>query len=232
MYPGSGTRWTRWTCGSTTGRWMTSVSLTSGSCLVLMPASRAGAMPLGGDQHLPAFERGSQLLLPEGEEPVLVRSDLMDPDVVEARIDPFFHGLHVLLDIRTDGHALGRMLGRDRLRHGHEVGRPPQLLRDLAAQTLDRPELVSELPACRRGARPADLQLDVLRLARAAGTVVLRDELRIGAGRDEAVPDARREISRCRAGRGHVDRRRRAQRIETCVLGIEEPSVEAPLAAA
>src|SRR5437588_286745 len=110
MVRGSRIRSTRSTRCSTTGRSMTSVSLTSGSCLVLMPASRAGGMPLGGGQHLFALEGRPQLLLPEGEEALLVGPDLMDPDVVEAGVDPFLHGLHVCLHVRSDRHALGRML--------------------------------------------------------------------------------------------------------------------------
>src|SRR5437016_5076835 len=188
---------------------------------------------LGSDgAHLP-LEQRPELLLPEDEETLLVRADLMQADVIEPGIDAFLDRAEVWLGIRADGRVLRRLLDGDGLDGRLEVRGPADLLRELAAQRARGPELVHELARGRGIASPADLHLDVSRFPRAAGAVVRRDDLAIRVCRDEAVGDTARDPRHLRSTCRDVDRRRRfAERVETGVLDGEVRPAVALLASA
>src|SRR5882762_888237 len=191
----SGTSWTRSGC-------------TEGGL-----ASDRGSLPL---------EHGPQLLLPEIQEAILIRSDLMQTDVIESRVDALLDRAQIGLGIRADGRVLRRLLDGDRLHRGFEVRGPADLLRELTAERARGPELVHELARGRGVAPPADLHLDVSRFPRAAGAVVRRDDLAIGVRGDEAIGDAASDSGHFRSTRRDIDRRRcLAERVETRVLDGE-----------
>src|SRR5438552_2401224 len=143
---------------------------------------------LGSDGVSLPLEQWPELLLPEDEESLLVRADLMQADVIEPCVDAFPDRSDIGLGIGTDRHVLRRLLKSDRLRRSFEIGRPADLLRELAAEAARRPKLVHEPPRGAGVASPADLYLDVSRFSRAARAVVCGDDL--GMRADERAGDA------------------------------------------
>src|SRR5438477_2305023 len=177
---------------------------------------------LGSDGVSLPLEQWPELLLPEDEESLLVRADLMQADVIEPCVDAFPDRSDIGLGIGTDRHVLRRLLKSDRLRRSFEIGRPADLLRELAAEAARRPKLVHEPPRGAGVASPADLYLDVSRFSRAARAVVCGDDLTIGVCRDEAVGDTARDPRHFRSTRRDVNRRRcLAERVKTRVLDGE-----------
>src|SRR5215211_8993761 len=115
-------------------------------------------------------ELRQDLSLREADEPFLIRSHLVDVDVV----DP---GLCVLVDlgeipagIRSDDDALGDLLRRDELDRLLEVGRRGQLLTQLARESGVRPDLMGGLQRGSFVLVPADRHLSIA-WTRAAGAL-------------------------------------------------------------
>src|SRR5918998_3509220 len=99
------------------------------------------------------------LSLREADEPFLIRSHLVDVDVVEPGLGVLVDHGQVLAGIRSDDDALGDLLRGDELNRLLEVGRCGQFLSQLARKPGVRPDLVSGLERSGLVLVPADRHL-------------------------------------------------------------------------
>src|SRR6267143_356282 len=157
----------------------------------------------------------------------------MQADMIEAGVDALPDRVDVGLGVWTHRHILRRRLERHMLHGCREVRGAAKLLEEPATQAVDRPELVDESTSRLGIGSPADLELDVLRFARAPRRFELRDRLAVRPRRDEAVARASSELGRTRSARRDVDLRRPlADRVDPRLLASDEAAMEAALAAA
>ena len=151
-----------------------------------------------------------QFLLPERAEPLLVRSDLVEVDVVYAGVD---HLLDVLQDragvqARTEP-QLGDHLRGDVLRRLLEQRRRRQVLAELAGHARVGPDAMGRLDRLLRDRRPAEIRLrpDSGRCRPCARNRSIGRSLS-GPVTHSPSPISRRELGRRRAEGGHDDRDR------------------------
>src|SRR5215203_5623216 len=97
----------------------------------------------------------------EADKPFLVRSDLVDVDVVEPGLCVLVDLGEVLASIRADDDALGDLLRGDELDRLLEVGGSGQLLTEFAGEPGVRPDLVGGLERGGLVLVPADCHLSV-----------------------------------------------------------------------
>src|SRR3954465_8666094 len=126
------------------------------------------------------------LALRETDEPLLIRSHLVDVDVVDPGLRVLVDLGEVLAGIRADDDALGDLLWGDELHRLLEVGRRGQLLTQLAWEPGVRPDLVGSLQRGGFVLVPADRHLSVARTL-AAGALEGLDDFLIRRGGDKAI---------------------------------------------
>src|SRR5204862_2631172 len=136
--------------------------------------------------------------------PVLVRTDLVDRDMVVARVGELPDDVHVLLRIGAARDELRDVLLADVLRGLLEVSGERKLLSELAGDRDDRPPFVSRLAGLRFVASPAHLDLRDTRLADAPRRPELLDHLRLPRDADVAVADLAGELRCFLPGAGDV----------------------------
>src|SRR3954451_11701701 len=183
------------------------------------------------DSQLPV-ERWQDLALVEPEEAGLIRADLVDVNVVVARVVARSDRGKMALRIRPAGDDLGNRLLVDHLDGLFEVAGGRQLHVQVALQRDRRAQAIGRPARFGLVLRPTDVDLEIpwprspAGGATSAGGLEAFDDRRIRGEVDQAVADAPRELGGGRTCRGDDDRRRLVRSgVETGVLDREVPAV-------
>src|ERR671932_502580 len=130
------------------------------NALVARPRSRQ-PWPGDGRELLQVTQGGLELSLPEPEEAVLVRPDLVEVEVVVAGREVLADRLEDRLDVGPAGHGLRRLLLADHGGRLLEVRPRREVLGELALDAAVGPALVDGLAGAPGVLRPAHVDLGV-----------------------------------------------------------------------
>src|SRR5829696_6285227 len=131
------------------------------------------------------------LSLREADEPFLIRSHLMDVDVVDPGLCVLVNLGEILAGVRSDDDALGDLLRRDELDRLLEVGRRGQLLTQFPREPGVRPDLMGGLQRSSFVLVPADRHLSIT-WTLATGTFKGLDDFLVRRGGYETIAETSR----------------------------------------
>src|SRR5215510_9103418 len=190
--------------------------IASSSCRLregILRATRSGRLLAA------TLEPGKDLALVEVHETRLIGADLMEEDVVVARVGIFAQRFQMVLGLGSAHYRLRDGVLRHELRHRLEVTGEAELPGEGGVHGRDRPALLRHPSRLALVLAPAHRELAVAGFARAARLSEAADERSIRLGADQPVAEGGGDLHALLTARRHHERRRRGRKgVEPCVL--------------